>query len=217
MNLLAVSEILHKANIWHKIEKDFICTRRTRTKIPNINDKIAYLAGVVTGDGSLTICKRKKGGYCYKINIVGQKLDMENLVRLTKEVFSYEPKVFKDKRKQNCYFINIYNAALFAYFNKLGFLPGKKRNIRVPPIIADDPSLFKRYMLGLIDTDGYIHNKTVHLKQRDENFLKQLVILLKRHFNIESNPPKVNLTAGKPYYYIRFPNKLQHDFNKQKF
>jgi intein/homing endonuclease len=208
MNLLAVSEALHKANVWHKIEKDFICTRRTHTKIPDVNNKIAYLAGVITGDGSLTICKRKKGGYCYKINIVGQKHEMENLVKLIKELFNYELKVFRDKRKQNCYLINIYNAAIFAYFNKLGFLPGKKRNIRVPQIIADTPSLFKYYMLGLIDTDGYIDGKTVHLKQRDEAFLKQLVILLKKHFNINSSLPKVNLTAGKPYYYIRFPNKL---------
>lgn len=118
-------------------------------------------------------------------------------------------KVFRDKRKQNCYFINIYNAAIFAYFNKLGFLPGKKRNVCVPQVIAKDSSLFKHYMIGLINTDGYIDGRTVHLKQRDENFLKQLIVLLKRHFNIKSNPPKVNITAGKPYYYIRFPNKLQ--------
>lgn len=209
MSLLAVSEILHKANIWHKIEKDFICTRRTRTKIPNVNNKIAYLAGVITGDGSLTVCRRKKGGYCYRINIVGQKRDMENLTRLVKELFSYEPKVFKDKRKQNCYFINLYNAAIFAYFSKLGFFPGKKINIRVPQVIAKDSSLFKHYMLGLIDTDGYVQGKIVHLKQRDKNFLEQLVTLLDRHFNIKSRPPKVNMTAGKPYYYIRFPNKLQ--------
>jgi hypothetical protein len=45
----------------------------------------------------------------------------------------------------------------------------------------------------------------VQLKQRDKGFLKELVRLLKKHFGIISNPPKVNYTEGKPYYYIRFP------------
>ena len=60
-------------------------------------------------------------------------------------------------------------------------------------------------MRGLIDTDGSITRKRVQLKQRDENFLKELVCLLKKHFDIISRPPKVNYTEGKPYYYIRFP------------
>ena len=60
-------------------------------------------------------------------------------------------------------------------------------------------------MFGLIDTDGSLTGKRVQLKQRDKNFLKELVRLLKKHFGIISNPPKVNYTEGKPYYYIRFP------------
>ena len=72
-------------------------------------------------------------------------------------------------------------------------------------MIAEDASLFRNYMCGLIDTDGFIDKQRVQLKQRDKGFLEELVGLLKKHFGIISNPPKVNFTEGKPYYYIRFP------------
>jgi len=36
---------------------------------------------------------------------------------------------------------------------------------------------------------------------------QELVQLLAHHFNIKSNPPKVNYTDKKPFYYIRFPMK----------
>ena len=81
--------------------------------------------------------------------------------------------------------------------------------MRVPSLIAENPSLFKHYMLGLIDTDGSLTWNRVQLKQRDKNFLKELVHFLKKHFDIIARPPKVNYTEGKPYYYIRFPiNRL---------
>jgi len=130
---------------------------------------------------------------------------MAYLTTLTKDLFNHQPRILKDKRKKNCYLISIYSAAIFAYFVKLGLPVGKKRNLSVPKIIANNPSLFKHYMLGLIDTDGHVRNKRVALKQRLKPFLEELVILLKRHFGIISNPPKVNYTEGKPYYYIRFP------------
>jgi len=213
MNAPLISELLSQAHIWHKTENNVIITKRTATPIPEGNNKIAYLAGVITGDGSLNVCKRKKGGYHYRIQIVGHKEDLEYLTILLKDLFDYKPKVHKDERKANCYLININNAAIFFYFLKLGFSPGKKRNLHVPTALAENSILFKHYMLGLIDTDGYTSNNRVQLKQREENFLKELVQLLETHFNIKSNPPKVNYTEGKPFYYIRFPiNNLHPDF-----
>jgi intein/homing endonuclease len=181
--------------------------------MPVINDKVAYLAGVVAGDGNLNMCKRKKGGYYYRVNIVAPKEDVEYLSTLIFELFNHKPCVVRDKRKTNCYLINIYSAAIYFYFVKLGFPVGKKRNLRVHPPIAQSPNLFKHYMLGLIETDGSIYGKRVQLKQREENFLKELVQLLEKHLDIKSNLPKVNYTEGKPFYYIRFPiANLHSDF-----
>jgi len=213
MGISPISEVLHQAHVWHKIQNNHICTRRTRIKIPEINIKVAYLAGVVTGDGNLNVCKRKKGGHHYRINITGHKDDLEHLTILLKELFDYKPRVLKDERKANCYLINIHSVAIYFYFLKLGLPTGKKRNLSVPPIIAENPTLFKHYMLGLIDTDGSITRNRVQLKQREEDFLKELVQLLERHFDIKSSPPKVNYTQGKPFYYIRFPlSNLHSDF-----
>ncbi len=178
MDALIISELLSQAHIWHKTQNNAITTKRTTTPIPEINNKIAYLVGIVTGDGSLNVCKRKKGGYHYRIQIVGHE----------------------DERKANCYLININNAAIFFYFIKLGLFSGKKRDLKVPALIAANAAFFKHYMLGLIDTDGYIENNRVQLKQKEETFLKELVQLMQAHLHIKSNPPKVNYTDGKPFY-----------------
>lgn len=213
MGISVISEALSQVNVWHKIQNDYVCTRRTRIRIPKINEKVAYLAGVVAGDGNLNLCRRKKGGYHYRVNIVGHKEDLEYFATLLNNLFKYKPRILKDKRKANCYFINIYSAAIYFYFLKLGFPTGKKRNMRVTSTIAEDPSLFKHYICGLIDTDGSISGNTVHLKQREESYLKEIVHLLEKHFDIKSKPPKVNYTEGKPFYYIQFPiSNLRSDF-----
>ncbi len=61
LDVEVISQALNEARVWHKIQNDFICTKKTRIKIPKISEKVAYLAGVVTGDGNLNKCKRKKG------------------------------------------------------------------------------------------------------------------------------------------------------------
>ena len=200
-----ISQALSEAGVWHRIQNDFICTKKTRIKIPKVCEKVAYFAGVVAGDGNLNKCKRKIGGYYYRVNVVGRKKFMEQLTVLIRELFHYQPRIHRDKRKNNCYAININCAAVYFFFLELGFQSGKKRNIRVPLLIANNASLFRHYMRGLIDTDGSIQKKRIQLKQRDRGFLKELVGLLKKHFGIISRSPKVNFTEGKPYYYIRFP------------
>ena len=200
-----ISQALSEARVWHKIQNGFIFTKKTRIRIPKICEKVAYFAGVVTGDGNLNKCKRKEGGYYYRVNVVGRKKYMEQLLVLISELFHFQPRIHKDKRKKNCYAININCAAVYFFFIELEFQSGKKQHIRVPSLIAENASFFKHYMLGLIDTDGSLTGKRVQLKQRDKDFLKELVYLLKRHFGIVSRPPKVNFTEGKPYFYIRFP------------
>lgn len=56
-----ISKELSKRKIYHKVEGNLIKTRRSKVKIPKINKDLAYLIGVVEGDGSLSITKRKRG------------------------------------------------------------------------------------------------------------------------------------------------------------
>lgn len=205
MNITAVTRFLKKNKIWHKVEGRFIKTRRKRVKIPEVNEEVAYLTGAITGDGTITTCKRKKGGHHYLIRIVGRKEYLSHLTVFLDTLFEYKPRVLKDKRKRNCYLINISCAALYAYFVQLGLPVGKKNNLSVPNPIATTRSLFRNYMLGLIDTDGYIDRHRVQLKQREKKFLIELVKLLEKKLNVKANHPKINYTNSKPYYYIRFP------------
>jgi len=205
MEIITISKFLNEIKVWHKIEGNYLRTKRMRIKIPEVNDKLAYLAGAITGDGSIATCKRKAGGYYYSVRLWGLKEKLEHVPALLNNLFEHEPKILKDKRRRNCYYININSAAVYAYFVLLGLPVGKKKELAVPRFIANNPSLFKRYMLGLMETDGHIDKQRVHLKQRDESFLRELVELLEKHFGIKSNPPKVNYTEGKPYFYIRFP------------
>jgi len=203
-----VSEILNQLKVWHKIQENYIITRRKQIRIPEINSEIAYLAGVIAGDGAITKTKRKMGGYYYRIQIVGRKNYIEKLIPLINRLFNYKIKILRDKRKQNTYYINIQTA----YFIMLGLKPGKKLHPTVPSIIAENPILFKHYLKGLIDTDGHVKpTGRVQLKQRSKTYLQQIVyLIIEKHMKIKASQLRVNYTEGKPYYYIRF--KLPDDF-----
>lgn len=205
MEVENVSKFLKGIKVWHKVKRNYICTKRTCIKIPEITGGVAYLTGAITGDGSIATCKRKAGGHYYSVRLWGRKEKLINVLALLNDLFHYRAKIFRDRRKRNCYYINVNIAGVYAYLVLLGLPVGKKRKLAVPRPIADNPSLFKPYMMGLINTDGHIRKEKVQLKQRDKGFLRELVELLEKHFVIKSNPPKVNYTEGKPYYYIRFP------------
>jgi len=205
-----ISEILNQLKVWHKIKEKYIITRRKQIRIPEINSEIAYLAGVIAGDGAITKTK-KMGGYYYRIQIVGRKNYIEKLIPLINQLFNYKIKILRDKKKRNTYYINIQTAAIYAYFIMLGLKPGKKLHLTVPSTIAENPILFKHYLKGLIDTDGHVkHTGRVRLKQRSKTYLQQIVHLLGKHMKIKASQPRVNYTEGKPYCYIRF--KLPDDF-----
>lgn len=205
MKVEDVSKFLNEIKVWHKVDGNCIRTKRICIQIPEVTEGVAYLTGAITGDGSIATCKRKAGGYYYSVRLWGRKEKLIHVPALLNDLFHFKAKIFRDGRKRNCYYINMNVAGIYAYFVLLGLPVGKKRKLAVPLPIADNSSLFKHYMMSLIDTDGHVRKERIQLKQRDGDFLKELVELLDRHFGIKSNPPKVNYTEGKPYYYIRFP------------
>ena len=116
VDIFVVSQALENAGVWHKIQNELICTRRTRIKIPKIEENVAYIAGVVTGDGNLNSCKRNKGGFHYRVSIVGRRKFINQLSFLIEKLFQYPPRIYKDKRKNNCYAANMYPAAVYFFF-----------------------------------------------------------------------------------------------------
>ena len=55
-----ISKEFSKNNIFHKIEGSSILTRRSKINIPDINEDISYLTGIIAGDGTLVKSKRKR-------------------------------------------------------------------------------------------------------------------------------------------------------------
>lgn len=202
-----LSKELSKRGIYNKIEKDSIRTRKSRVKIPRINNDIIYLIGVIAGDGSLSMTKRKKGGYHYTFRIYsGSENNLKILNKLFKKYFLIKGKIIKDKRKDSAFHLVIKNSIVFFYFFLNGSEIGKKKG-RLPKIIKKNKKYFVYYLAGLVDTDGHISNKRIQLKQKSLNLLNEIEKIANK-LNLNCNKPKINYTNSEPYYYIRFDNKL---------
>lgn len=203
-----VSLELQKRNIYHKIKEDIVFTRRSKTKIPQLNNDIFYLLGVISGDGSLTLSKRKRGGYHYHLRIYsGEKKYLEYLNNLFLNLFGIKGRIKKDERKNSSFYISIQNASIFFYFVMLGSEIGKKKIGKVSKIIKDNSEIFLHFLAGLVDTDGHVSNKRIQLKQKRYLLLKEIERLSIK-LDLRCSLPKVNYTNGVPFYYIRFDNKI---------
>lgn len=139
---------------------DFIVYRNARrSRIPfELNSSIAYLCGVILGDGSISLIHRKKVNtvlpYTF-LKIFNQSLPfLLQINRLFKENFGTEGKLYK-KNYCNCYVLQVSNKIVWLYFVKLLGLPiGKKSNISIPRSLLNK-NIFKYFVAGLMDTDGY--------------------------------------------------------------
>ena len=218
MNILKeISKELGKRKVFHKVEKRLIRTRRSKVKIPLMSKDIAYLIGVIAGDGSLVKCKRKRGGEHYILTIYAEKEKYLILLNgLFKKHFKILGKISKDKRKNSLYYLRFQNASIFFYFFLKGNEIGKKKRFHIPKEIKEEKRYFLEYLSGLIDTDGHISGNRIQLKQKSEKLLKEISRLTNKE-NLNCSIPKVNYTNQKPYYYIRFDNKITLRFKTNNF
>ncbi|MAG07830.1 hypothetical protein CMI46_03385 [Candidatus Pacearchaeota archaeon] len=206
--ILKLSKELSKRNIFHKIEGNKILTRRSKTKIPEINEDIMYLLGVIEGDGSLAIAKRKRGGYHYMLRIYsGEETYLQYLKELFYKYFSIEGRINKDKRKNKTFWFELKNASIFFYFNTLGIKHGKKSEREILLSAKTNQSNLLNYLAGFVDTDGSISHKRIQLKQKSQTLLEDVKKSLIK-LNLNPADVKINYTNNIPFYYIRFDNKL---------
>ncbi len=203
-----VSKRLLENNIYHKIEKNKVLTRRSKIRVPLINEDIFYLLGVISGDGSLIKSKRKRGGYHYVVRIYsGEEKYLIYLNEIIQKLFGISGRITKDKRKNSSYCIIIQNATIFFYFVILGSEIGKKKIGNISKIVKSKNKNILHYIAGLVDTDGHISHKRIQLKQKRHQLLKEIKELSDR-LNLNCSIPKVNYTNNIPFYYIRFDNKI---------
>jgi subtilisin family serine protease len=127
-----------------------------------VNEKLAYLVGLVLTDGHLSYLKKEKAGCNARIEFTSNSLELvQNFCDGFKELFDYAPKVKKDLRQRNTYRVSVYNKELVFLFNKLGIPIGNKSlTVTLPYVISKSPrSVIFSFLAGAIDGDGCINSK----------------------------------------------------------
>jgi hypothetical protein len=198
-----ISKKLKENNIFHKVEGSHIITRKSKVKIPNLSKDMAYIVGVIAGDGSLSTSKREKGGKHHKLQITSfSEKHLKQINKIVKDEFNIEMKIRKDKRKERTYNLISANTILYWYFK---LLESKYDCTGKLPKICENKNFFTHYMAGLIDTDGSVSQskKRIQLKLKNKKVIEEIFSLIS-HAN--PNPPKINYTNKIPFYYIRFDN-----------
>lgn len=96
-----------------------IRTRNSKfnVKIPEIDKDVAYLTGVILGDGNVTLIKRKVSKYPRtKIKIYNSSMDYISYVNdLFLQKFSVNGRIWKKTNKE-CYVLEINNKVVFFVF-----------------------------------------------------------------------------------------------------
>jgi len=211
--ILKVSKKLFEKNVFHKVKENIIITRKSSTKIPSINEDLIYLVGVIAGDGSLVISKRKRGGNHHRLQITScSPKHLQYLNKILKENFKIIGRITQDKKKKNVYRLTTANTSIFWFFK---ILEAKYNETNKLPKICKNRNYFNHYLAGLIDTDGHVtpSKNRIQLKLKNQAIINEIFSKIKK---ANPNPPKINYTNGIPFYYIRFDNIFPLRLKPQK-
>lgn len=134
---------------------------KNNPKLPNgWNKDLAYLFGLLLGDGSLPKAKSKRQNGEYQNRYIihffssSKRFSEDIYIPLFKKVFGLMPNIEIRKRKDRnvIYNARIESIIIYNFLKKLGFTTGRKaRTAKVPSM----PVKYKVCVLaGLLDTDG---------------------------------------------------------------
>lgn len=124
-----------------------------------INQKIAELAGIFAGDGTLYKTNRS-----FVMEIRGNKEELPyyfHIKAFAESVFEKPVKIIKRTHENKKYLVGIRvcGKKVYQLFHiTLNFPVGKKAHkVKVPPLILNSPKLWKYYIRGIFDSDGSIY------------------------------------------------------------
>lgn len=176
-------------------------------KLPSkINENVAYLLGVLHGDGCIT--KRS-----FEVCVNLKDYDYIKYLARTLKKFDLNPKIYKE---HNCYRIFANSVTFKHYLNSYG--PNKCENWKVPQKILDGNYRIKAvYLRGLFDTDGTVtmnlkrQTKRLALYSKNKNALRDIKKILKIDFNIDSyitKSEKIYNNALYKWHALSITNQL---------
>jgi len=180
--------------------ENFVSVRSYRSKnVINLPKKIsadlAYLIGVILGDGYIgPPLKRKRGGYYCCIRITCKIEYAKILSKIIYDVFGYQPKlVFYRKKPQVCD-VAINSIAIYRFITRVISIPYGAKAGKMPLVraVCESQELYRNFLAGLIDTDGYVCKTYAALVQKDRKFLEDVKLYSKQLLDINFVGPTSN-------------------------
>ena len=180
-----------------------------KIKIPKLSENLAYLCGILAGDGYIQIREHKKE---YLVNCGGNPKDEKEFYNRTiknlfKELFniSVKPQLFS----KGTYGVNVYSKNLVEFLlNEIGLTKSPKNSLRIPKIFYSDRKLLFKFIKGVADTDfsivlRYGKYPVISGSSKCKEFMREISLIL------EENWFKVNR-----FFDVRFnDNRFKKGFS----
>lgn len=158
-----------------------------------VTPEIAYLSGAIAGDGCFHKTESKDRRYPrVRIAITGGDIDyLKALDKIFQDSFGVGGIIYKDKRKKSCYNLHINHRVIWLYFKRV--LRLDKEVLSVPPKTANK-ELFRHFLAGFFDTDGYRSNGIfgTMMSSRNLGFLEELRQYSQEFYEFEFSKVRTN-------------------------
>ena len=202
--------ITQEAKIIKSTDSFLVCSYRYNkfAKVPFVLDeRISYLAGVILGDGNICKSKRKKSNTSFpsiRLSVFNSSNKfLARINRLFFDLFGVSGTI-KKKNYCNCYSLVFNSKIVWLFFVKLLSLPvGKKSNLKIPVEVIT-PDLFKYFVAGLMDTDGYFSECFgIMMAGSNFDFLKSVKKYCNSFYGIEFRKNNFNVLRANNKIYTR--------------
>jgi hypothetical protein len=160
-----------------------------------MSNDLAYLIGAVLGDGNIgKPLRRKRGGYYCTIRITCKADFGKILSEIIERIFNYAPRILPYKKNPLVCDVCIHSMAIYRFFTEVLSIPGGRKAGHMPQVdsVLGSGDLYRNYLAGLIDTDGYVHPSYAALVQKDRAFLERVREQSKRLLDIDFVGPTPN-------------------------
>lgn len=177
--------------------------------VPNMNEDLAEIFGVLNGDGHLSKIN-------HEISVIGNVNTDEGYFNYLKKKFENLFGIkFKIEKFEHYIKLRAYSIDLVNWLNKEhGFPKGKKKgNLKIPKSVLYKSSILSSYLRGLFDTDGTFYTRrdnepVIEISSADKRYLRQ----------IKEQLSLIGFKAGIGEHRIFLYNKeeIERFFNKLK-
>lgn len=160
-----------------------------------ITSDLAYLIGAILGDGYIgPPLKRKRGGYYCCIRITCKIEYGKILSKIIYDIFRYTPKLRFYRKKPLVCDVAINSIAIYRFITRVISIPYGAKAGKMPFVeaVCESKELYRNFLAGLIDTDGYVCPTYAALVQKDKKFLEDVKFYSHRILGINFVGPTPN-------------------------